>query len=228
MSLLITIISSSAIATVVSLLGTHIINYYSKKADFKHEYFKLVIKKRLEAYEQLEFLIAALKTSALADEDQKPYHICFFSSENYSDYTAHLRLANSHNLWLNGIVSDSLSDLTSIFNQINFEFDTLDESELITARKKYYIRIADLRTDLENHVRTDLLTLHDFSDISNKKAKNEYKFITCPNARLKNVKYKKSPGNRSGFLFVRLLFTPLLLPSLAQALSPPSISVDTV
>src|SRR4051812_5182291 len=109
-ALITTIVSSSLIATILS----SIITYQLKKVDFKHEYFKIVIRKRLSAYEKLEYLIAVLKSSALDEADGKPYHSCFFNPVNFNDFSARLALANSDNLWLNSSINEKLSELNSI------------------------------------------------------------------------------------------------------------------
>jgi hypothetical protein len=172
-TLLTTIISSSVIATILSSL----ISLRLKKLDFKNEYFKIVIKKRLEAYEELEYIIAALKTSALDANDQKAYHVCFFSPDNFNNFSARLALVNAHNLWLNAEANEKLSQLNLIFNQLKFEFNISIESELILSGKKYYSKIAELRTQIENVTRRDILTLYDFKPINKKIVEDGYQII---------------------------------------------------
>jgi hypothetical protein len=161
------IISSSLIATVLS----SIVNYYLKKQDFKNEYFKLLLKKRMDSYEWIENQIALLKSSVL-DSDGKPYHQVF--SYGYEEYLKHLQsaqIANSYNIWLNQKTNDKWIKILQIFNKISFEYNITDDEQLVNAGKKYYWDIANLRDELENLTRNDLLKLYDFKDIKRKNSK---------------------------------------------------------
>jgi hypothetical protein len=173
-SLFISIVSSSLLATIV----TSLITFYSKKTDFRNEYFKIVIKKRLDAYEKLEFVIAILKTSALDENDGKAYHLPFFNPDNWMEFSANLALTNSYSLWLNESVNEKLSGLISDINQIRFEYDITKSEVLIEAGKKSYDSLASARVELENMARKDVLSLYDFQGISRKKVKDQLQVIS--------------------------------------------------
>lgn len=165
-TLIITIISSSLIATILS----SIFNIYLKNMDFKNEYYKSIINKRLLAYEWLEKQIALLKTSVIDENDEKIYHIIFsYGEKEFLKFSQNSLLANAYSLWIDEDTNKILNDLIFIFNQINFEFDVNNKSELISAGKKYYSEIAKLRDELETSVKNDLLRLYKFDKIKKKK-----------------------------------------------------------
>ncbi|WP_020539252.1 hypothetical protein [Lewinella cohaerens] len=174
-SLITTIVSSSVIATILSSL----INLYTKKQDFKYEYYKILIKKRIESYEWIEQQIAVLKTSVLDSNDPRPFHQIFsFGKDYFLEHSAFSIKVNANNLWLNSKTNDILQKLVYIFNKIGFEYDTDNDTELIEAGKAYYEEIAELRDKLEDSVRRDLLRLHKFDDIKGKVSdKNEKQVI---------------------------------------------------
>lgn len=168
--LITTVISSSVIATLLSSL----INLYIKKQDFKNEYYKLLIKKRMDAYEWIENQLALLKTSVIDEHDGKPYHQVFSFGESYFlKYTESTIYTNSNNLWLNQKTNNKLDELIHILNRISFEFDTAKDSDLIKAGKQYYWDIAKVRDELENLTRRDLLKLYNFKHIKKKNSKKK-------------------------------------------------------
>jgi hypothetical protein len=179
-SLLLSIISSSFVATVASSL----INLYLKRLDFKNEYFKLVIQKRLEAYEHIELIIANLKTSALDEADQKAYHLPFFNTSDWHDFSVNQATSNSYSLWLNATISEKLSELNTLMNQFRFDFDISNQEDLIKGGKKYYDAIATIRVELENLARTDVLTLYDFKGIEKKRVKDALQIISIRRERI--------------------------------------------
>ncbi|MEQ9426735.1 MAG: hypothetical protein RJQ09_20090 [Cyclobacteriaceae bacterium] len=188
------IISSSVIATLLSSL----VNFYFRKEDFKNEYYKIVIQKRLKAYEWLETQIASLKSSVLDEEDGKPYHLIFgYGRESFMESIQQSMLANAHNLWLASKTNDLLTKLVHIFNKIPFEVDIDDSEALILTGKKYYRDIAELRTQLENSVREDILSLYSLSSIKRKRNNpKEYNVINVKRggiARFRNKLQQQPP-----------------------------------
>lgn len=56
------LLASSLIAGIVSTIVSYITSIRLKKIDFKNEYYKEILKKRLHAYEFIENQIAVLKS----------------------------------------------------------------------------------------------------------------------------------------------------------------------
>lgn len=166
-NLITVIISSSVVATLLSTLLTWFINHRIKKQEFKNEYYKILIKKRVSTYELLEKQISILKFTIM-DEDQLSYHDVFSQGLNYFiSSTNYVKLATENSLWLNEKTSVKLSKLSHFLNRILFRNPS--ESELREIGKKEYRNLAILRDELENLTRNDLLRLYDFKQISNKK-----------------------------------------------------------
>ena len=75
------ILTSSVIAGLVSAIVSYFTTLRLKKFDFKSEYYKEILKKRLNAYQYIENQIAVLKAVVLGG-DKKPFHMMFSEGEN--------------------------------------------------------------------------------------------------------------------------------------------------
>jgi hypothetical protein len=94
-----TILTSTVVATVVSGLISGLYGLYAKQREYMNEYYSLILKRRIVAYEQLENLIVEIKT-AVVDTDNKPYHM-LFSNDDDSVMAYNLVLnVTSQALWL--------------------------------------------------------------------------------------------------------------------------------
>lgn len=176
------ILTSSSIAALVTAFFTIILNVYLKKLDYKNEYFKKVIQKRIDAYEFLENQIIRLKQSTIDDLDGKAYHIIFAYGEEYfsSSMTPTIQ-ASAYSLWIHPETFESFNKLKNIFIHISFALNDKKSrnEELIVLGKKYYKEIAILRDELEKHVRNDYLNLYKIEEFtrSHNSAIKEDKFI---------------------------------------------------
>jgi len=148
------ILSSSLISIVAGALIAGWFNLRSKRNEYANEYFKLVLARRLAAYEEVERLITMLKAAVL-DDDQRPYHILFSKDDDHAAVYKLLFAVLSKALWL----SDDLFGRTRELNVLVYS-DNVDETGLIEFGKKNYIAIAELRTKTERLYARDMLTLH--------------------------------------------------------------------
>lgn len=153
--LLLAVLSSSLIAGVLGALIGGWFTLRGKKNDYANEYYKLVLARRVQAYEQVERLIIMLKTAVL-DGDGQPYHIVFSLEESEKEVYSLLFSLMSNALWL----SDDLFEFTREFN-ILFYSHSNNEDDLIQFGKKHYKEIAELRTKIEKVHLQDMLTLHE-------------------------------------------------------------------
>ncbi len=70
------IISSSLASAIITTILGGIISGWLKRIDYADEYYKQILKRRIEVYELLEAEIGILKQSCL-DDDGKAYHLVF-------------------------------------------------------------------------------------------------------------------------------------------------------
>jgi hypothetical protein len=143
----------------------------AKRAEYVNEYHKLVLAKRISAYEQLEMFISYLKISVRGTDDRL-YHL-LFASDNFG--TAHqiMSAISSKGLWLS---DEAFSKITELNHKI---LQTVPETASIEFGKQNYQMAAKLREDLERIVASDMMELHNVDRfLKRKKKRPSQEFIT--------------------------------------------------
>lgn len=145
--------SSSFFAAVVSSITAVIITKVSASKSYKNDYYKMVLQKRMAAYENVANTIACLKITSLDERDNKPFHAVIADKELF------IQLGNAimNNLWLSPKMTDILTDMNKIYYKIHNE---IDEEKRMCQAKEQYDAIVKLRTEIENCLKTDLQELY--------------------------------------------------------------------
>lgn len=155
MEIWVVVLSSSVVATVVSALVGGWFSLRAKQNEYANAYYKMILERRLAAYEEVEHLIGAIKV-AVVDHDQKPYHMLFSRDDDHATVYKVLQGTMSNALWL----TDELFELTRQLNLLVYN-GTVEDSGLIEFGKNNYNAVADLRAKLERVHARDMLVLHD-------------------------------------------------------------------
>jgi hypothetical protein len=167
------ILTSTLVAGIVSTFVSYFISVRLKKLDFKNEYYKEILKKRLTAYEYIEAQLGVLKTVVLDEADSKPYHLMFsYGDKEFFDYQKNLLMAISLGLWIDDDTTKSLEELNELFYNLNIKTHGKSKTEIIEVGKKYYQIISDLRFHLENSTKKGLYNLHEVNKAFKTKNKN--------------------------------------------------------
>lgn len=162
--LVLTIISSSAIGGVIGAFIAGRFNLRVKDREYEHDYYKLVIAKRIAAYESIQELITSLKTAVL-DEDKIPYHILLSQKDGLLDAHMIINEISSHSLWL----SNDLFQQTRDIGRLLFSAPNHEEG-IVDFAKKHYRKLATFRENIEILHTRDMLSLHDVKKfLKNKK-----------------------------------------------------------
>lgn len=164
------ILSSSLLSGIFGAFITGAFGLRGKRNDYVNDYFKIVIKRRLDAYEKLELIINALKTSVL-DDDQRPYHQVFSNDATWTDIYRLFLEATAHPLWL----SDSVFSKTREFNMMLLHASS-HQRDLVEFGKLNYAPIAEWREQLERLHAKDMLELHDVEGFLKKKKEHQSGF----------------------------------------------------
>jgi len=136
-----------------------------KNLEYKNDYYKKIIDKRMEAYEQLEKFIASLKVTTPGKEN-KMYHVYFSTEVFFNGQTEETLKIVSKSIWL----SEDINDLMLQFNQILYLFPNNNDDTIMEYAKKEYHKIACIREGLEKHLASDLLKLYDVKKFLAEKA----------------------------------------------------------
>jgi hypothetical protein len=142
-------------------------NLRAKRNEYINDYYKTVIQRRIAAYEQLEGLIIAFKTSVV-DENAKPYHLPFSGENPKQDVFKRVFLVMSQGLWL----SEEAFRKTTELNYLLFRMpDT--EGDAINFGKQHYQTIATARDAFERTLAADMLELHKVGHFLRQKKKRQ-------------------------------------------------------
>lgn len=127
---------------------------FRERREYQNEYYKTVVTKRLDAYEALEILIIALKTS-IVDSDRQAYH-ALFSEGDYERPHNFVTNVMNRALWLSDDAFRKVQELNRLF----FDVQPSRGSTILFAKKNYN-RIATIRSELEDILADDMATLYD-------------------------------------------------------------------
>lgn len=164
---------SSLLAAIVGGLIAGLFGLRLKSNDYRNEYFKLVLQRRIEAYAELDKLIIMLKTCVL-DNDRRPYHLLFSNDGDSDGVYRLLFVVMSKDLWFSDDLFDKLRDL----NLLLFAHNPEKQSSLVSFGKEHYRRIAELRTQIERIRARDMLSLHHIARfLKSKKPRDFYEPI---------------------------------------------------
>ena len=159
----IAVLSSSVISGVMGALIAGWFNLRSKHTEYANTYYKMVLERRVKAYEAVERLINQIKI-AVVDTDNRPYHLLFSKDDDHANVYKALMDGMPDALWL----SDELFEATRELNLMVYS-RAPDGSGLTEFGKAHYREIAELRTKIEKlHIR-DMTTLHEVPAFLRKK-----------------------------------------------------------
>ena len=155
MDIWLAVLSSSVISGTVGAGIAGWVTLRSKRNDYENAYFKIVLDKRVAAYEEVELFLAAAKV-AIVGEDNRTHHAMFTSeADRIPDFYILIHKAMSSGFWL----SDGLFKALRKLNIIIIEARD-DRDKLLELAKTRYSELAILRSEIEQLHMKDMLTLH--------------------------------------------------------------------
>lgn len=175
-NIFITILTSSLISSAL----TSFVNWYIQRNNYKNDYYKKLLDKRIEAYEMIIFYIDQMKPIV----DHKDGKLChrFLSSgeEFYNSFATSVALGTGKAFWL----SANATHLVTTFNlflheNINNELrnpENIDQ-QLVQLGIKNKQKISELRVNLEHQVQADFKDLHNIVKFT-KDIYVEYTYMT--------------------------------------------------
>lgn len=157
---------------VAALLGGFTAGFFTLRAarnQYVNDYYKTVIQRRLYAYEQLESLIAMLKTAVQDNVDGRAYHLLFADGDSTEAYKV-LFIVSSQSMWL----SDDIVAETIKLNRLLHSRPS-NPSDPFAHFKDNYTVIAETRTRLETMHSRDFQSLHNVQRfLKSKNPKDSY------------------------------------------------------
>ncbi|MEO8743346.1 MAG: hypothetical protein ABI365_09165 [Lysobacteraceae bacterium] len=150
------VLSSSLISGVIGALIAGWFGLRAKRSEYVNEYYKLVLARRITAYEKVERLIIMLKAAVLGD-DNRPYHLLFSQEKEAGAIYKLIFKSMSQGLWLTDDLFARIRELNLMF----FDQGSGKDGGLVEFGKRNYSQLAELRTKIEIVHNLDMLELHD-------------------------------------------------------------------
>ena len=158
------LIASGIIAALVSSITSVLI----RNLQFKDDYYKTVIAKRLDAYNHVEQVIIKLKRLILTEDKAHTYHAVFDKYEYFLDFISSIAKSIDNGLWLSDEIIEKLLELNSI--TILFNSDTAPFSHKIAIENQD--KITNIRLGLEMIIAKDMGSLHKVNEFLQRKRKD--------------------------------------------------------
>lgn len=154
-------LTSTLLAAVVSAAVSAFIAVKLKDKEYRNDYYKQIIAKRLKTYEYLENQLILLRPHMYDEKDKKMYLKIFgFGKERFNEETnAHLDALNA-SFWLTYPTHTLLGKLNHMLTEIKLRYKIDDPEELIKAGKEYNYVLSNLRIELEAALRQDMHELY--------------------------------------------------------------------
>ncbi len=191
--LVVIVLSSSVLASIVTVFLGGIVNRALKKLDYADEYYKTVLNRRIETYEVIEGQISLLKTSALGD-DGRPYHLIFaYGVDAFHKFMAGMSEGMVRGLWLSNEVQKALVEINHEILDVSFRAE--GDDGLIALGQERYERFAELRHKLERAFIADMKVLHEVKKFLSSKHDSEHKFMPFSVAQKAGATQREAPAD---------------------------------
>lgn len=157
--IILAVISSSVLSSIL----TATINWKLHTSNYKKEYYKKILEKRLGAYESVQLTI-----SKLAFQMQLENYIChsiFFNVQSYDSFVIDLAMSVEKGFWLDNSTQSKLTELNVfLINNISNKVDHSKEDHNQLYQKlgnTYLEEIRRFRVEIEASINSELSKLHD-------------------------------------------------------------------
>jgi hypothetical protein len=143
---------------------TSLITLLVSKANYKREYYKKLLDRRLNAYEEVELVINSLSTFIRTDKGELCPFVCAGGEQRRIEFLGMILRTSSHSLWLSSEVSGLLTELNvfmlnEIDNHISQNGDYNTQLEQLGAKNAATFR--RLREELQDAMYSDLRNMSD-------------------------------------------------------------------
>jgi hypothetical protein len=177
--ILIAIISSSVLASTL----TSFVNWIIHRSNYRNEYYKSILSKRLSAYEQVNSIVYDLSILINMGDYVVP-RICT-SKEYYDDFIIKVANTNIHSFWVSSRVAGKLTEINIfLINRIENHIGDDDDydTRLEELGELHMESIRDLRRQLSTLMVEDFRKLYKIRSFlrNNSNIQNEYGLERTP------------------------------------------------
>ncbi len=164
-------------SSVLSAILTGLVNIRIQNLNYKREYYKKLIERRIDAQEQILSLSNELRIQVKLDEGALCNRICATGEQHFQSFS--LLIASSVNIsfWLSSELSDIMLDFNIfLLNEITHEIKGNNQNErnrcLIDLGLLHHEKLRDYRSKIEQQL------MNDFANLANVKSFVKSKHIS--------------------------------------------------
>lgn len=160
------VLTSSLFAAGLTVVG----NILLQRNNYKNDYYKKLLDKRIDAYENLEHTIGQLAQLTQMDDGRLSPLFCSMGRDYFDKFLIQLMAGSSKAIWLDSKTSHKLTELSifllqHIYNRVDEQGDWDEQLANLGALNRD--KIKSFRLELENMLYKDLQTLHDVNKFIN-------------------------------------------------------------
>jgi hypothetical protein len=159
------IVGSSFVGAVVSFLATFLSARYMQNMSYRQDYYKKVIDKRIQSYEDAYHAVNYLQIINIGKSGKKS-HASLINRRRYSDFMVTMGVGTFKGLWLSKEASIALTDLNQLlFNKLGHFDESGDTDDIDPEMEKIaeenYDAILAKKDSIRNQVLKDMQNLYD-------------------------------------------------------------------
>lgn len=161
-------------SSLISSLLTVFFQWIFKFIDFKNDFNKKIIDKRLNAYEKIENTIWSL--SLKTQDGEKAWLTILSSSEYYNNFTVNLVLNIKTSIWISNELNSKLTELNVFLTNLENKYTPKSDNEFEIIGAKYMKEIVLLKDEIKDIYFKDFNKIHDVNSFLKEKGESKKTF----------------------------------------------------
>ncbi len=161
---------NAVITAIISAIITNLCLWWHKKADYKRDYYKKIVDKRIKAYEVVEKLIARLDKTAILENDNRKFLECCYPMGNTKKFFEEMGEVEKYRLWLEQDCRECL-DRINVKMTPFYAFYSTNEINMSGKRLSKAVEVCSElekeRDKLRQIVKKNIVKLHDVDSFFN-------------------------------------------------------------
>ncbi|HPH88458.1 MAG TPA: hypothetical protein PKV76_08285 [Chitinophagales bacterium] len=156
------VLTSSLIAAVMTVFG----NWLLQRNNYRDDYYKKLLEKRLDAYEAVESLVGQLLQLSQLDDGRIAPIFCTLGKDYFDSFLISIMATSSKSIWLDQKTNSKITELnafllTKISNQIDESATpAIIDIQLSNLGAQYRDHIKNIRKELQQMLYSDIQSLH--------------------------------------------------------------------
>jgi hypothetical protein len=153
---LLSIIVTAGVASVVTLIANLII----QGSQYRKDFYRKIMDKRIEAYKELDNLICHMSVSSNNSQGEK-YLSCLYNKQNYLNLIDLFSVPFSYSMWFTVKISQEFTKLNVILiESMGMNIENVSDDEMHARGIRNYSRIAEQRYTVSKLIYEDVSKIY--------------------------------------------------------------------